>query len=293
MGQCVQSHLSNGCEQPDHFSCYEILPTPFTKRTVSLVDQFGSSTTATVDKPHFLCAPSDKKGEFPGAETHPDHLTGYKLKGTPLKKPNQIVVNQFGTIHLDVTKPSMLLVPTLKTLAAPGPAAPTDPDVDHFQCYKVKRSKGSPKFTKIVGVPIKDQFNTGTSTSTIDLLKPTDLCAPVNKNNEDPGAENHVFHLLCYRSRGNAPFPTKQVWLNNQFGPLSGVRLSHRPRFCVPSQKNPGTTTTTTTVVTTTTTTTAPTTTTTTTAPTTTTTTTTIYGMPSAAFLDGPDDLLE
>src|SRR5262249_21200909 len=43
-GVCVQSHISNGCVQPDHFACYEILPTKFTSVTVSsLVDQFGST----------------------------------------------------------------------------------------------------------------------------------------------------------------------------------------------------------------------------------------------------------
>src|SRR5262249_14375019 len=220
------------CQRPpDHFACYEILPTPFTPvPNVSLVDQFGSTTT-TVKRPHYLCAPADKNGEAPTAPSHPDHLTAYLLHGTPVKKLNQVVKNQFGTIVLDVVKPSQLLVPTAKSLAAPAPPAPTTPTVDHFQCYKVNRSKGSPKFNKILGVSIKDQFGTGT----IDLLKVTDLCAPVDKNGENPGAENHKFKLLCYRSRGNAPFATKQVWLDSQFGPLNQVSLSHRPRFCVPS----------------------------------------------------------
>jgi hypothetical protein len=217
---------------PDHFSCYEILPTPFTSvPNVSLVDQFGSSTTTTVKRPHYLCAPADKKGEDPSAPSHPDHLTAYLLHGSPVKKLNQTVKNQFGTIVLDVVKPSQLLVPTAKSLAAPAPPAPIISAVDHFQCYKVKRSKGSSKFNKITGIPIEDQFGTGT----IDLLKVTDLCAPVDKNGENPGAENHKFKLLCYMSRGNAPFATKQVWLDDQFGPLNGVSLSHRPRFCVPS----------------------------------------------------------
>ena len=37
---------------------------------MTLVDQFASTTT-TVTKPHFLCAPADKNNEDPGAETHP------------------------------------------------------------------------------------------------------------------------------------------------------------------------------------------------------------------------------
>jgi hypothetical protein len=88
----------------------------------------------------------------------------------------------------------------------------------------------------------------------------------------DEGAETHQFHLLCYRARGNAPFGTKQVWLGTQFGALNGVSLSHRPRFCVPSMKNPTSTTTTTTM---------------------TTTTTTMAGSPSSAFLEDSLDLLD
>src|SRR5262245_33533717 len=179
------------------------------------------------------------------------------------------------------------MVPSPKSLAAPAPPKPTDPAVDHFQCYKVKRAKGFPKFTKILDVNIEDQFGTGV----IDLLKPSDLCAPVNKRGEEPGADQHPFHLMCYKAKGNAPFGTKQVWLGDQFGSLNGVRLSHRPRFCVPSTKNPSATTTTTSTTTTSTSTTSTTQATTTTT-TSTTTTTTIAGSPSAAFLEDSRDLL-
>ncbi len=225
MGVCVQSHINACPPAPDHFACYEILPTKFTPvPDVSLVDQFGSAVT-TVNRPHYLCAPADKKGEDPSAPSHPDHLTAYLLRGKPVKKLNQTVSNQFGTIVLDAVKPSQLLVPTAKSLAAPAPPAPTNPAVDHFQCYKVKRSKGSPKFKKILGVAIQDQFGTGT----IDLLKPTELCAPVDKNGEDPGAESHLFHLLCYRARGQRSLRHQAGLARLQFGPLNQVSLSHRP----------------------------------------------------------------
>ena len=62
--------------------------------------------------------------------------------------------------------------------AAGTAARSTEPTVDHFQCYKVKRSKGSPKFQKILGVTVQDQFGT----VKVDLLKPIRLCAPANKN---------------------------------------------------------------------------------------------------------------
>jgi hypothetical protein len=174
----------------------------------------------------------------------------------------------------------------LKTLALPGPTAPpSDPNVpDHFQCYKVKRSKGSPKFQKILGVKVQDQFGT----AMLDLLKPIRLCAPANKRNEDPTAPQHPFHLLCYKTK-NSAFGMEQTFTNDQFGPAQPL-LIHRRELCVPSTKNgPFPTTTTSTPPTTTTSSTGPVTTTTTS----TTTSTTVYGMPSAAFLDEPVDLLD
>jgi len=81
---------------------------------------------------------------------------------------NPTVVNQFGTIKVDVIKTELLFVPTLKTLAPPPPPmAPVDPAVDHFQCYKAKRSKGTPKFQKSLNVSVQDQFGTGTTTTTV------------------------------------------------------------------------------------------------------------------------------
>jgi len=73
-------------------------------------------------------------------------------------------------------------------------------------CYKVKRSKGSPKFQKILGVKVQDQFGI----VNLDLLKPIRLCAPANKRNEDPSAPQHLFHLLCYKTK-NSAFGTVQT----------------------------------------------------------------------------------
>jgi hypothetical protein len=273
----------------DHFQCYEIKPKTFaTLDGVSVQDQFGQHTES-VRYPHRLCAPADKRDEFPDAPTHPEHLIGHISKGPSVKVPNQTLVNQFGTIKLDVVKPDLLMVPTLKTQVPPGPPPLVAPTVDHFQCYKVKRSKGAPKFQKILGVKVDDQF----ATVMVDLLKPVRLCAPANKRNEDPEAPSHPGHLLCYKTK-NTGFGGKQTFTNSQFGPAQPL-LIHRRELCVPTLKNPGSTTTTTLASTTTTSTTTSTTTTlaTTTTTTSTTTTTTVYSSPSRAFLDPAADLLD
>ena len=161
-----------------------------------------------------------------------------------MKFPNQIVVNQFGTLTLDVVRPDVLMVPTLKSLTTTPPAALPNPTVDHFQCYRVKRSKGTLRFTKVRGVKVDDQFGT----ALVDLLKPQTLCAPASKNGENPTAPSHPFHLLCYKTRASG-FGTTQTFTNNQFGPGFPL-LIHRRELCVPSLKNPPVTTTTTTTTT-------------------------------------------
>ena len=268
-GMC--SGTPSTCKRPDHFQCYEIKPKAFATVTgVSVEDQFGQHTE-TVRFPHRLCAPANKNGEDPTAPNHPDHLQGHLVSGPNVKVANLTVTNsQFGTLKLDIVKPDILMVPTLKSLdpnKLPEPL--TDPVVDHFQCYKAKRSKGSPKFQKILGVNVQDQFGT----ATLDLLKPIRLCAPANKNGEDPTAPQHPFHLLCYKTK-NSAFGMKQAFTNDQFGSAQPL-LIHRRELCVPSTKSTGSSTTTTTPVTTTTSSTGPITTTTTSSTSTTVTTTT------------------
>src|SRR5262249_12535985 len=234
--------------------------------------------------PHRLCNPASKNGEPIIDPT--DHLAGYVAKAPKfMKRPNQTVVDQFGTLHLDVVRPEMLLVPSSKDGVQEQPPFP-----DHFQCYKAKRSKGSPKFVKRTA-SVVDQFET----VTVTLVKPTLLCAPASKNNEDPTAPNHPDHLTCYKTTdGN--FGTQTHTINNQFG-LDAVTVIHRRELCVPSLKNPATTTTSTTSTTSTSAKPPPPTSppppTAQTPTTTSTTSTTVYGSPSRAFLEQSRSLLD
>ncbi len=223
--------------QPDHFTCYKAKTTSgtlkFVEVGVTLVDRYRSST-ATVKAPKLLCAPTDKNDEDPTAPSHPDHLEDYKIKPTTkfTTAVNQKVDNQFGTIFLDVKKPIAIQVPTAKSLVG-NPAEPVAPAVDHFTCYKTKVTSGTPKFLRVNGLPIEDQFGA----MTVDVMKPSRLCVATNKNNEEPGAQNHPDHLLCYKVRQTSlPKFTARLGLftNNQFGP---ERLdAKKPKeLCVPS----------------------------------------------------------
>ncbi len=226
----------------DHFTCYQAgaskssvkfpgIPNP---PGISLVDQFGG-TTAAVQKPKYLCAPTNKNGEDPTAPSHPDHLEGYQHKtAIPFtKRLDQRVVDQFGQLVVDVVKPSHVMVPTAKSLVS-TPPAPADPAVDHFQCYKVS-DRTSPKFPG-TGTPVEDQFGA----MTVEVRKPKFLCAPVDKNGEEPGAEAHAGHLMCYQVKQvSLPKFVKRtnLFTANQFG-AETLDAKKPTELCVPALTN-------------------------------------------------------
>src|SRR5262249_31555999 len=157
---------------------------------------------------------------------HPAHLASYDIKGagrfTPIK--DQVVVNQFGSVTLDVIRPTSLLVPTAKSLT--GPPSPLGAFLDDFACYKVEPSRHNGEDDDENGndhrgfrqgfqgggdqngqgeddqngqgeddqngshgstVTVETQFET----VEVDVRRPRELCAPADKNGENPGAENH------------------------------------------------------------------------------------------------------
>jgi hypothetical protein len=131
------------------------------------------------------------------------------------------VLNQLGTIVVDVTKPDTLYVPAAKSLGAP--AAPLGASiVDHSQCYKAKlRAKRCAanatracktasdcgadgpclgKFPKGVQVTIADQFTS--PPKRFDVKKPTRLCSPALQNGSPVASPDG--HLMCYQVKGAA-----------------------------------------------------------------------------------------
>jgi hypothetical protein len=218
------------------FQCYEIKPKPFAPIPgVQVIDRFGAHV-ARVRFPHRLCAPGVLA---PRAAVVEEHLIGHLMSSPNLHVTNQTVVNQFGTLQLDVSRPDLLLVPTQKSLFQTPPPLP-NPTVDHFQCYRVRRSRGAAGFVPVKNIVVTDQFGT----ATVDLVRVARLCVPANKNDEDPTAPSHPTDLLCYRTR-NSRFGTVQTYTNSQFGPEEPL-LIHRRELCVPSTRTPPTTTTTT-----------------------------------------------
>jgi hypothetical protein len=173
-------------------------------------------------------------------------MKSYKLrpiKGATKHVPqkNVRVLNQFGELFVDTIKPELLLVPSAKE-ADPSQPPPEAPDlssliVDHYKCYKVKVSKGTPKFVPLQ-VSVEDQFLT--APKLLDVKKPMHLCTPVDKNTEV--RKNPSAHLMCYKvkpAKGQPKHtPVVGIRVNNQFG-LETLNTKKEDELCVPSAKNP------------------------------------------------------
>ncbi len=108
--------------------------------------------------------------------------------------------------------------------------------MDHYKCYKVKVSKGQPKFVPILGVKVDNQFTDGDKL--FDLKKPTRLCNPVDKEGE--GVKNDAAHLMCYQAEPATGEPKHVkilgIHVDNQFGPEQLDTIKEE-EFCVPSTK--------------------------------------------------------
>jgi len=244
---CGNFCLSGSSAALDNFECYRtrvvekqpLIP-PRNATPMTLEDQFGTSTR-NVYRPVTLCNPADKDGEDPGAPSHADHLVSYQLRAkVQVRDPNygrnklpprsQKVVNEFGTIYVDPLNQNRMLVPSAKMVASQPP--PLTPSIDHFTCYRVRRTKGTAPFVQQT-VTVDDEFGS----ATIDVRRPTKLCAPVNVNNADPSASAHAAHLMCYHVTRRFP-PIGRVYINNEYGP-GQLYPRYRDELCVPSLKNP------------------------------------------------------
>jgi hypothetical protein len=239
-----QAGACTGAPQPgtcvDHYLSYKIKPTtPFTLvPNVHLVDQF-EDIHVDVIKVRNLCTPVDKNGE--GVIDDGTHLASYTFKpvpGTPkfIRRTNVRIDNQLGTLFVDAYKRDLLLVPTNKSLT--GPTTPPDNTaigVDHYKCYKVKTSAGTPRFSPTT-VGVADQFTAPAKSFVLKKIK--HLCTPVDKNGE--GLKNADAHLACYQAKPASGQPKHQrrlgVNIANQFGSLV-LGTIKESELCVPSIK--------------------------------------------------------
>lgn len=130
-----------------------------------------------------------------------------------------------ATVTSTVT-PTVTLTPTTTLTPTPTPVP------GHFQCYEVDRQP----FSTIPGVTLSDVF---APDSTVNVRRLKRLCAPANKNGEDPAAPLRPDHLAGFEIRRSDPrFPTLfNQSVTNQFGTTT-VDLLRPDILMVPSSKS-------------------------------------------------------
>jgi len=99
-------------------------------------------------------------------------------------------------------------------------------DVNHFQCYKARNAKFTPKT-----INVSDRFGT----RSMSVRKAVDICAPTNKNSEDPNAPDSPDFLTSYKVTANGAFtPVTGQVATNQFGTVT-LNVLKPKRFMVPT----------------------------------------------------------
>jgi hypothetical protein len=240
-GACVGTGNLDTCL--DDFLCYTGKVTPGTPRftpipSLRLADAFEDQNFRVLRVKN-LCTPADKN-DGNGTIDSATHLVSYQIKpagGTHIRRTNLRVTNQLGEIRVDTIRPDLLFVPSAKDLLSPPSAPPFNSHaVDHYKCYKVRVTRGTPRFVR-QQVTVTDQF---VSLRLLDLKKPRHLCTPVDKNEE--GIKNTAAHLLCYLAKpatGQPRFVRQRgLYVANQFGNLRVDAIKER-EFCIPSLQSP------------------------------------------------------
>ena len=157
-------------------------------------------------------------------------LTGYKLFGgtfapnTNTQMTRVLVQNglftrnpRIGRLKLDVIKAARVLVPST------GDTSPNHV-VDYFKCYKVKISKGEPKFPKGATETVSDARG---EARIFEIKKPMFLCMQADTN--EHGIRNPGVQLMCYQVKPQSKFlPGPVLPVNDVFGTPGSVALSTR-----------------------------------------------------------------
>lgn len=136
--------------------------------------------------------------------------------------------------------PSLSPTPTVSESSTPAgvTATPTPEPLNHFLCYEThERSLSRP------GVALQDQFD-DKSVSTVTVRRAKRLCAPANKNNEDPTAPADPSHLTAYTIHQTSRFERRSdipVAPDNPIFPPIKVDLVRPDRLLVPASKSVGT----------------------------------------------------
>jgi hypothetical protein len=160
------------------------------------------------------------------------HLACFTIKEAKQPTPVVFVANQFGAGGLIPAQPTMLCLPSWKSLTGPPKMkAPQPPGLDHFVCYPVTATHA--KFA-VPSLTLQDEFAAKPVTTRVGSA-PGLLCLPAKK--VIAGAAFGILHpngsLVCFPVL-KTPIRTP-VYDQNQFGTAT-VTITKVRWLCLPSK---------------------------------------------------------
>jgi hypothetical protein len=238
----------------DHFKCNKLrvkIGKAPRGTEARFTDQFDSHIYAM--KQAGLCAPASKNGSV--VNDGATHLFSYPIKPSDGLKItahlNSEVTDQFGTFRYDTEVRGLrALVPAAKSIdlaVFPSPPDFSAHGVNHFVCYPVVATPGTPRFAATTA-EVDDQFTS--APVTLNVKAPKFLCAPASKEHAGNNFEiKPVFvdppergdHLMCYgakRGKGGESFVKLLVNTADQMVPTgTQVLLTGDELLCNPASK--------------------------------------------------------
>jgi hypothetical protein len=141
-------------------------------RRQEISNQFGSITVDLV-RPELLLVPSAKSLDGPPPPLDPvtiDHFQCYRITRARTRLKNLPVIDQLGSLGVDLKRPRRLCVPVNKNGETPG--AEQHPTV--LTCYDSRVASSSLPFLGPHHLFVANQFGS----VTLDRLRPAELCVP-------------------------------------------------------------------------------------------------------------------
>jgi len=233
------AHAQSG----DAFLCYRARPSRGAARfpgaaAVAVSDRFGDRG-GDLRTLRSLCTPAAVDGGSVGdAGTH--LLTYLQKQIAPKAAPQTglALETAAGTLTVDLVKPMQLATPAATDGSLPPPAPdPASHDVNHYECWQAKTTKGTAALPKGLTLEADDAL-AGTRTYLLGKLK--QVCTPARTATAD--VERAAVSLACFAVRAkNQPKPVLPAGLHVTGGVGAHVLdLTRGDTLCLPAVLDDG-----------------------------------------------------
>lgn len=229
----------------DAYLCYQARSSRGAARFVArtglpVADRFGARAV-DLPKPRQVCTPAGVDGAPVGDAS--THLTAYLVqKAAPAAAPQSglRLTTAAGALDVDLLQPALATAPAhADPLADPAAPDPATHDVNHYQCWNARQTKGTPSLPKGLTVTVADAFG---ASRAYTLKRLRTVCTPAWTDGAD--VERAAASLACFRvrrARGEAaPTPARGLRVRDDLGAQT-LDLGRDDTLCLPATLDDGT----------------------------------------------------